>query len=154
MDPAKHCRLTGYCSCQSILVAAAGESLKSDEVDRMDFSNHPQPNSRNLRTPKSSNELWQYLQAQGSQSPQELAQQVSEDALEILSHHIRGMLGTLPSEQFDVQVVTNRESLAQLLSGAMLTGYYLRAQEQKLHLEHAIGLHSNDGSSEGDRTSN
>ena len=55
------------------------------------------------------------------------------------------MLGTLPSEQFGVQVATSRDNLAQLLTGAMMTGYYLRTQEQKLQLEHAFGLRNKDG---------
>ena len=118
----------------------------------MTLPSNPQSEGRNLRTPNSDNELWQYLQNQGPQSSHDLAQQVSEDALEILSHHIRGMLGTLPSEQFGVQIATSRENLAQLLTGAMMTGYYLRTQEQKLQLEHAIGLRSKDGIPE-ERTS-
>ncbi|MGK7910290.1 MAG: DUF760 domain-containing protein [Synechococcus sp.] len=118
----------------------------------MSFPSNPQSESNNLRAPGADNQLWQYLKAQEQQNAQTLAQQVSEDALEILSHHIRGMLGTLPSEQFGVQVVTSRESLAQLLTGAMMSGYYLRTQEQKLQLEHAFGLRSEDGISEANNS--
>ena len=110
----------------------------------MTLPNNPQSEDRNLRTPSSDNELWQYLQNQGPQNAQTLTQQVSENALEILSHHIRGMLGTLPSRQFEVQVVTSRDNLSQLLTGAMMTGYYLRTQEQKLQLEHSFGLSNED----------
>ena len=114
----------------------------------MSFPNTPHSESSNLPTPSTDNQLWKYLKEQGSQNAQTLTHQVSEDALEILSHHIRGMLGTLPSEQFGVQVVTSRDNLAQLLTGAMMSGYYLRTQEQKLQLEHAFGLHTEDGTSE------
>ncbi len=125
----------------------------------MTFSgDHPQSEHNNLRSPSAENALWQYMKSQGPQNAQTLTQQVSDDALEILSHHIRGMLGTLPSGQFDVQVATSRENLAQLLTGAMMSGYYLRTQEQKLQLEHALELphtggiheanHSDDGISE------
>lgn len=113
----------------------------------MSFSN-PHPEHSNLPSLDTDNPLWQYLKRQGPQNAQTLTQQVSKDALEILSHHIRGMLGTLPSEQFGVQVVTSRENLAQLLTGAMMSGYHLRTQEQKLQLEHAFGLDSEDGTSE------
>ncbi|WP_017325606.1 DUF760 domain-containing protein [Synechococcus sp. PCC 7336] len=113
----------------------------------MPNSSHSQPDSRRLSPPGTENALWQYLQARGPQTPQDLAEQVSKDALEVLSHHLRTLLGTLPPEQFDVQIVTNRENLAQLLSGAVMTGYYLRSQEQKLQLEQMLE-HSH-----GDRTS-
>jgi hypothetical protein len=41
----------------------------------------------------------------------------------------------LPSENFDVQVTTNRENLAGLLASAMMTGYFLRKMEQRMELE-------------------
>jgi len=44
----------------------------------------------------------------------------------------------LPSENFSVQVVTNRENLAGLLASAMMTGYFLRQMEQRKELEESI----------------
>jgi hypothetical protein len=34
-----------------------------------------------------------------------------------------------------VQITTNRENLAGLLASAMMTGYFLRQMEQRMHLE-------------------
>jgi hypothetical protein len=45
----------------------------------------------------------------------------------------------LPSDQFGVQIITNRESLAKMLSGAMMGGYFLRVMEQRLALEQSLG---------------
>ena len=134
-----------------VIVGVSSWQNRQVEDNSVNTPQNPQFEGRSLRNPKPDNELWQYLQKQGPLNSEDLAHQISEQALEILSHHIRGMLGTLPSEQFGVQIVTGRESLAQLLTGAMMTGYYLRTQEQKLQLEHAIELPDSDGSLKSDR---
>ena len=41
----------------------------------------------------------------------------------------------LPSEDFNIQVTTDRESLANLLASAMMTGYFLGQMEQRKNLE-------------------
>jgi hypothetical protein len=41
----------------------------------------------------------------------------------------------LPSEDFNVQIVTNRENLANLLASAMMTGYFLSQMEQRRNLD-------------------
>ena len=45
------------------------------------------------------------------------------------------MIGLLPSEDFNVQITTERESLANLLASAMMTGYFLRQVEHRRDLE-------------------
>jgi hypothetical protein len=96
------------------------------------------PGLTELQSLSASNALWQYMQAQSSENVQEMAQAASPEVLEIVGHNIRSLLGTLPSDRFDVQVMTNRESMARLLTGAMLGGYYLRTMEQRLQLERAV----------------
>jgi hypothetical protein len=44
-------------------------------------------------------------------------------------------VGVLPSEHFNVEITTDRENLAGLLASAMMTGYFLRQMEQRMHLE-------------------
>ncbi len=99
---------------------------------------------RNINSPGIDNELWQYVQSQPLQNPRELSHLMSKDAMEIVAHHIRSMLGVLPSQQFDVQIATTRDGLAQLLTGAMVTGYFLRDREQRLQLERTLSSVNGD----------
>ena len=96
------------------------------------------------RSSITNNQLWQYLQTEPLQHPQVLSELMSDEAMEIVSNHIRGMLGALPSQQFDVQIATTREGLSRLLTGAMVTGYFLRDREQRLQLEQALSLTNGD----------
>ena len=41
----------------------------------------------------------------------------------------------LPSEQFDVKITCSKDNIANLLSSAMMTGYFLRQMEQRKELE-------------------
>jgi predicted esterase YcpF (UPF0227 family) len=96
------------------------------------------PGFESIQSPGSENALWQYLQSQSPETFQNLAQSSSPEVLEILGHNIRSLIGSLPPEQFGVQIVTNRESLARMISGAMMGGYFLRVMEQRLQLEQAM----------------
>lgn len=96
------------------------------------------PGFEGIQTPNQENALWQYLQSQAPETFQEVAQSSSSEVLEILGYNIRNMMGGLPPEQFGVQVVTNRESLAKMLSSAMMGGYMLRVMEQRHQLEQAL----------------
>ncbi|NEO03992.1 MAG: DUF760 domain-containing protein, partial [Moorea sp. SIO3I7] len=49
--------------------------------------------------------------------------------------NVQGLVGMLPSENFNVQITTDRENLAGLLASAMMTGYFLRQMEQRMVLE-------------------
>ena len=53
----------------------------------------------------------------------------------IIRHNVQGLLGMLPSEQFDVKITCSKDNIANLLSSAMMTGYFLRQMEQRKELE-------------------
>ncbi len=100
------------------------------------------PGFEAVPTPSPNNRLWQYLQSQDPSVFQDIARNSSPEVLEILGYNIRSLLGSLPSDQFGVQIITNRESLAKMLSGAMMGGYFLRVMEQRLALEQSLGSSS------------
>lgn len=97
------------------------------------------PGFEGVQIPSQDNALWQYLQSQSPETFQEMAQASSPEVLEILGYNIRNIVGGLPPEQFGVQVVTNRENLAKMLSSAMMGGYLLRVMEQRHQLEASLG---------------
>lgn len=79
--------------------------------------------------------LLQYLQHQPPEVIARVAKSVSLEIKEIISHNVQGLVGGLPSDNFNVQITTNRENLANLLASAMMTGYFLRQMEQRMQLE-------------------
>jgi hypothetical protein len=81
------------------------------------------------------NPLLEYLQTQSPEILSRVAKSASPEIKEIISQNVQGLLGVLPSENFNVQIVTNRENLAGLLASAMMTGYFLRQMEQRMHLD-------------------
>ncbi|BFM40115.1 DUF760 domain-containing protein [Synechocystis sp. LKSZ1] len=96
------------------------------------------------------NTLVQYLQQQHPDTLARVAESASTELKEIISHNVQGLLGILPSEDFQVQVTTNRESLANLLASAMMTGYFLGQMEQRKNLETLVsGGESLKGRSSG-----
>ncbi|MGY2977183.1 hypothetical protein ACVWY9_000201 [Thermostichus sp. OS-CIW-31] len=106
------------------------------------------PGFEAVQTPSPDNRLWQYLQSQDPSVFQDIARNSSPEVLEILGHNIRSLVGSLPSDQFGVQIITNRESLAKMLSGAMMGGYFLRVMEQRLALEQSLGSASQPASAD------
>ncbi|MEB3883263.1 DUF760 domain-containing protein [Lyngbya sp. CCY1209] len=86
----------------------------------------------------SENPLLSYLQHQHPDVLAHVAQSASPEIKEIISRNVQGLVGVLPSDDFDVQITTNRENLAGLLASAMMTGYFLRQMEQRMHLEENI----------------
>lgn len=82
-----------------------------------------------------SNELLNYLQHQPPEVLTRVAQSVSGEIKQIISHNVQGLVGVLPSDGFNVQINTDRENLAGLLASAMMTGYFLRQMEQRMELE-------------------
>lgn len=81
------------------------------------------------------NSLLQYLQQQSPEILARVAKSVSPDIQQIISQNVQGLVGMLPSEQFNVKIVTDRENLAGILASAMMTGYFLRQMEQRMQLE-------------------
>ncbi|MEB3283318.1 MAG: DUF760 domain-containing protein [Lyngbya sp.] len=87
----------------------------------------------------SENALLSYLQDQHPEVLSQIAQSASPEIKEIISNNVQGLIGVLPSDDFDVQITTNRENLAGLLASAMMTGYFLRQMEQRMHLDESFG---------------
>ena len=85
-----------------------------------------------------SNALLEYLQQQSPEVLERVAKSASPEVQEIVSQNVRGLLGFLPPEQFQVQISTDSDRLARLLASAMMTGYFLHQMEQRMHLEEKI----------------
>mgnify|MGYP001231366887 CR=1 FL=1 len=85
------------------------------------------------------NTLIHYLQEQSPDVLQRIAKSASPEIQDIIKHNVQGLLGMLPSDQFEVKITSNRENFANLLSSAMMTGYFLRQIEQRKELEESIG---------------
>jgi len=84
------------------------------------------------------NRLRHYLHQQSPEDLTRIAQSVTPEVQQLIAMNIQAMLGTLPSEHFNVQVATNRDNLAALLASAMNTGYFLRQVEQRMELEQKL----------------
>ncbi|NJL83969.1 MAG: DUF760 domain-containing protein [Chloroflexaceae bacterium] len=87
------------------------------------------------------NPLLQYLHELQQQNPEVLSQvahSASPEIKQIISHNVRGLVGMLPSDNFNVHIMTDRENLAHLLASAMMTGYFLRQMEQRRDLEDSL----------------
>lgn len=90
------------------------------------------------------NPLLNYLQHQHPDVLAQVAQSATPEIKEIISKNVQGLIGILPSEEFDVQITTNRENLAGLLASAMMTGYFLRQMEQRMQLDENLGSTSSN----------
>ena len=84
------------------------------------------------------NELLQYVQSMEPETITSLSQPASSDVMQVMEHNIIGLLGGLPSQDFDVTVTTSREHLGRLLASAMMNGYFLRGAEQRLNFERTV----------------
>jgi len=84
------------------------------------------------------NTLVEYLQKQHPETLERVAQSATPEVREIITHNVQGLLGVLPSDGFNVQIVTDRQHLANLLASAMMTGYFLCQMEKRKDLEDSI----------------
>ncbi|MGK7944445.1 MAG: DUF760 domain-containing protein [Microcystaceae cyanobacterium] len=84
------------------------------------------------------NTLIQYLQQQHPETLARIAQSASPDVKEIINQNVQGLVGMLPNEDFNVQITTDRDNLANLLASAMMTGYFLSQMEQRKDLDSAL----------------
>lgn len=82
--------------------------------------------------------LWQYVQSLSPDSITQLSKPTSAEVFQVMERNIVGLLGNLPSEHFNVNITTNRESLGRLLASAMISGYFLRNAEQRMGFEKAL----------------
>lgn len=92
--------------------------------------------------------LFQYVQSMSPETVAQLSRPESMEVFQVMERNIIGLLGGLPSEQFDVSVTTSREHLGRLLASAMISGYFLRNAEQRLAFERS--LQTADSSSDQD----
>ncbi|MEB3226856.1 MAG: DUF760 domain-containing protein [Synechocystis sp.] len=81
------------------------------------------------------NTLIQYLQKQHPDTLSWIAQSASSEIKDIIYQNVQGLVGMLPSEDFHMQITTDREDFANLLASAMMTGYFLSKMEQRKNLE-------------------
>ena len=84
------------------------------------------------------NTLWQYVRSLSPEMLTQLSQPKSKEVAEIIEHNVIGLLGNLPSENFDVEITTNRENLGRLLATAMMNGYFLHSAEQRMGFEKSL----------------
>lgn len=84
------------------------------------------------------NELLQYVQSMEPETIASLSKPDSSDVMQVMERNIIGLLGGLPSQDFNVTVTTSREQLGRLLASAMMNGYFLRGAEQRLNFERAV----------------
>lgn len=84
------------------------------------------------------NTLIEYLQKQHPETLERVAQSATPEVREIITHNVQGLLGVLPPDGFNVQIVTDRQYLANLLASAMMTGYFLCQMEKRKDLEDSI----------------
>ncbi|MEM9150162.1 MAG: DUF760 domain-containing protein [Cyanobacteria bacterium P01_F01_bin.3] len=76
-----------------------------------------------------------YVKTMDQDTITQLSRPDSSEVMQVMEHNVVGLLGGLPSGQFDVSVTTNRENLGRLLASAMMSGYFLRGAEQRLAFE-------------------
>lgn len=102
--------------------------------------NNPSGNNQSFFGGKreTGNALLQYVQAMSPETVAQLSRPVSSEVMQAMEQNIIGLLGGLPSQNFDITVTTNRENLGRLLASAMMSGYFLRGAEQRLAFEESL----------------
>jgi len=84
------------------------------------------------------NTLWKYVQNLSPETVAQLSKPQSPEVFNVMERNIIGLLGSLPSEHFDVQINTSREHLGRLLASAIMSGYFLRNAEQRMNFEQSL----------------
>jgi Protein of unknown function (DUF760) len=84
-----------------------------------------------------SNPLAQYIQSLPEEAIGRM-HQPAEDVRKLMEGNIMGLLGTLPSPLFDMNVSMSRDALGQLIGSAMVYGYFLHTAEQRMALEKSL----------------
>ena len=84
------------------------------------------------------NTLMQYLRQQNPEVLAQIAQSASPEVKQIISQNVQGLVGMLPSGDFNVKITTDKENLAHLLASAMMTGYFLCQIEKRMDLEESL----------------
>ena len=99
---------------------------------------------------KNFNTLMQYLRQQQPEVLAQIAQSASPEVKQIISQNVQGLVGMLPTGDFNIKVTTDRENLAHLLASAMMTGYFLCQMEKRMDLEATIAESSSLSEDPGD----
>jgi len=81
------------------------------------------------------NNLMEYLRQQHPEVLARIAHSASPEVKQIISQNVQGLVGMLPTGDFNIKVTTDRENLAHLLASAMMTGYFLCQMEKRKDLE-------------------
>lgn len=84
------------------------------------------------------NHLWHYVQSLNPDVIEQLSHPQSQEVFQVMEQNIVGLLGGLPSDQFNVSINTSREHLGRLLASAMMSGYFLRNAEQRMNFEKSL----------------
>lgn len=102
------------------------------------MNNTPNRTSEFFGSSETSNLLWQYVQSMTPETVAQLSRPASQEVFQVMERNVIGLLGGLPSEQFDVMITTSRENLGRLLASAMMSGYFLRNAEQRLAFDRSL----------------
>eukprot|EP00250_Pteridium_aquilinum_P017726 c23755_g1_i1 orf=242-1588(+) len=100
--------------------------------------NHHHPFSRKSAAQKEPSLLLSLVQEIQPLDVSQISKEASPDSTDAMKRTISGMLGLLPSDQFQVTVETSREPLVKLLVSSMMTGYTLRNAEYRLCLQKSL----------------
>ncbi len=84
------------------------------------------------------NNLMEYLRKQHPEVLSKIAQSASPEVKQIISKNVQGLVGMLPTGDFNIKVTTDKENLAHLLASAMMTGYFLCQMEKRRDLEESV----------------
>jgi 23S rRNA G2069 N7-methylase RlmK/C1962 C5-methylase RlmI len=115
--------------CQSI--EDVHPILGTNVIFNFDFLNSEQQD-------RDYNHLMQYLRQQHPEVLAQIAQSASPEVKQIISQNVQGLVGMLPTGDFNIKVTTDRENLAHLLASAMMTGYFLCQMEKRRDLEESL----------------
>jgi Protein of unknown function (DUF760) len=97
-------------------------------IFNFDFLESESPN-------RDENNLMEYLRQQHPEVLAKIAHSASPEVKQIISQNVQGLVGMLPTGDFNIKVTTDRENLAHLLASAMMTGYFLCQMEKRMDLE-------------------
>lgn len=92
--------------------------------------------------------LFSYIQSMSPEMVAQLSKPSSPEVLQLMERTIVTMLGSLPSEHFNVMITTSRDHLGRLLASAMMNGYFLRNAEQRMAFEKSMHLAASTNSTD------
>ncbi|KAL2940654.1 50S ribosomal protein L1 [Bienertia sinuspersici] len=118
--------------CRTLVIAASSSSSSSFE----DFDSSDSSKSRS-KTPI----LLDLIQDIEPLDISLIQKDVPPATIDAMKRTISGMLGLLPSKQFQILIEASWEPLSRLLVSSMMTGYTLRNAEYRLCLEKNLGIH-------------